>query len=189
MLTTPEHIRTLQRKLYCKAKQEKTYRFYALYDKVYRADILEHAYRLVRANGGAPGIDGETFEAIEAGDKVSAIIAELREALKKKTYQASPVKRVMIPKADGTERPLGIPTIRDRIVQMAVKMVIEPIFEADFCSCSYGFRPKKSAHEAIDDIAHTLNKGIHGSHRRRLEQILRYNTSCETHGNISGENI
>lgn len=159
MLETPEHIRTLQRKLYCKAKQEKTYRFYALYDKVYRADILGHAYRLVRANGGAPGIDGETFEAIEAEDRSTAILAELSEALRTKTYQASPVRRVMIPKADGTKRPLGIPTIRDRIVQMAVKLVIEPIFEADFCSCSYGFRPKKSAHDAIDDIAHTLNKG------------------------------
>jgi len=159
MLTTPENIRTLQRKLYCKAKQEKAYRFYALYDKVYRADILEHAYRLVRANGGAAGIDGETFEAIEAEGRDTALCAELAEALKSKTYQASPVRRVMIPKADGTERPLGIPTIRDRVVQMAVKMVIEPIFEADFCSCSYGFRPKKSAHDAIDDIAHTLNKG------------------------------
>lgn len=159
MLITPEQIRTLQRKLYRKAKQEKTYRFYALYDKVYRADILEHAYRLVRANGGSSGIDGETFGAIEAEDRVSAILAELAEALRTKTYQASPVKRVMIPKGDGTERPLGIPTIRDRIAQMAVKLVIEPIFEADFCSCSYGFRPKKSAHDAIDDIAHTLNKG------------------------------
>lgn len=159
MLTTPEQIRILQRKLYCKAKQEKTYRFYALYDKVYRADILEHAYRLVRANGGSPGIDGESFEAIEAEERVSVILAELAEVLKTKTYRASPVKRVMIPKADGTERPLGIPTIRDRIVQMAVKLVIEPIFEADFCNCSYGFRPKRSAHDAIDDIAHTLNKG------------------------------
>jgi len=159
MLTTPEQIRRLQRKLYCKAKEEKTYRFYALYDKVYRADILEHAYRLVRANRGSSGIDGETFEAIEAEEKIGAILAELEEALKKRTYKASSVKRVMIPKADGTKRPLGIPTIRDRIVQMAVKLVIEPIFEADFCKFSYGFRPKKSAQDAVNDIAHTMNKG------------------------------
>ena len=159
MLTTPEKIRTLQRKLYHKAKQEPACRFHALYDKVYRADILEFAYRLVRANKGSPGIDGVTFEAIEAGEGAFAFTAELAEALRTKTYKPDPVKRVMIPKADGSMRPLGIPAIRDRVAQMAVKLVIEPIFEADFCETSYGFRPKKSAHDAVDDVAHTMNKG------------------------------
>ena len=159
MLTTPENIRTLQRKLYRKAKQEPTYRFYALYDKVCRADILSHAYSLVRANKGSAGIDGVTFKAIEEQEGVSAFLAELEEALMSKTYHASPVRRVMIPKGDGTERPLGIPAIRDRVAQMAVKLVIEPTFEADFCESSYGFRPKKSAHDAIDDVSYTLNRG------------------------------
>jgi len=159
MLTTPEKIRTLQRKLYHKAKQEPACRFHALYDKVYRADILEFAYRLVRANKGSPGIDGVTFEAIELEEGASAFTAELAEALRTKTYKPDPVKRVMIPKADGSMRPLGIPTIRDRVAQMAVKLVIEPIFEADFCETSYGFRPKKSAHDAVDDVAYTMNKG------------------------------
>jgi len=159
MLTTPEKIRTLQRKLYLKAKQERACRFHALYDKVYRADILSHAYNLVRANKGRAGIDGVSFEAIEEGKGVSALIAELMAALKDKTYQPDPVKRVMIPKKDGTKRPLVIPTIRDRVAQMAVKIVIEPIFEADFCETSYGFRPKKSAHDAVDDVAYSLNKG------------------------------
>ncbi len=159
MLITPERIRTLQRKLYRKAKQEPAFRFYALYDKVCRADILSHAYNLVRSKRGSAGIDGITFEDIEADEGVSAYLAELEEELKSKTYKPSPVKRVMIPKADGSERPLGIPTIRDRVAQMAVKLVIEPIFEADFCGNSYGFRPKKSAHDAIDDIAYALNRG------------------------------
>lgn len=159
MLETPERIRTLQRKLYSKAKQEKSFRFYALYDKIYRADILSHAYRLVRANGGAAGIDGITFKAIEEVEGEAAFLAELAEALKGKTYRASPVKRVMIPKGDGTERPLGIPTIRDRVVQMAVKIVIEPIFEANFCDSSYGFRPKRSAQDAVDDVSYSLNTG------------------------------
>jgi group II intron reverse transcriptase/maturase len=126
---------------------------------VYRADILSHAYRLVRANKGSAGIDGVTFEAIENAEGESALIAELQEALKSKSYAPSPVKRVMIPKADGSKRPLGIPTIRDRVAQMAVKLVIEPIFEADFCDSSYGFRPKKSAHDAVDDIGYALNCG------------------------------
>jgi group II intron reverse transcriptase/maturase len=159
MLTTPESIRTLQRKLYRKAKQQPAYRFYALYDKVYRVDILSHAYRLVRANRGSAGIDGVTFEAIESAEGETAFIAELQEALKSKSYAPSPVKRVMIPKADGSKRPLGIPTICDRVAQMAVKLVIEPIFEADFCDGSYGFRPKKSAHDAVNDIGYALNCG------------------------------
>ncbi|MFA7382208.1 MAG: group II intron reverse transcriptase/maturase [Desulfurivibrionaceae bacterium] len=159
MLTTPENIRTLQRKLYRKAKQEPACRFHALYDKVYRADILSHAYALVRANKGSAGIDGVTFEAIEEQVGVAAFIAELEEALRNKTYQPDSVRRVMIPKADGSQRPLGIPTIRDRVAQMATKLVIEPIFEADFCKTSYGFRPKKSAHDAVDDVAYALNTG------------------------------
>lgn len=159
MLETPDSIRTLQRKLYRKAKQEPAFRFYALYDKVYRADILSHAYDLVRANKGSAGIDGVTFAAIEANEGEVAFQARLEEALRTKTYKPDPVRRVMIPKADGSKRPLGIPTIRDRVAQMAVKLVIEPIFEADFCETSYGFRPKKSAHAAVDDVAYALNTG------------------------------
>ncbi len=159
MLTTPDAIRTLQRKLYTKAKQEPAYRFYALYDKVWRADILMHAYRLVRANKGSPGVDGINFEDIEQKIGIDTFLSELAQDLKDKTYHPSPVRRVMIPKADGSLRPLGIPTIRDRVAQMAVKLVIEPIFEADFCPNSYGFRPKKSAHDAVDEIASALRQG------------------------------
>jgi RNA-directed DNA polymerase len=158
-LSTPTTIRTLQRKLYAKAKQEPAYRFYALYDKISRAEVLAHAWRLVRANRGSPGVDGVSFKAIESGTGVEPFLQELAQDLKRKTYRAQPVWRVMIPKPDGTRRPLGIPTVRDRVVQMAVKLVIEPIFEADFCPHSYGFRPKKSAHDAVDDIANTLWAG------------------------------
>ena len=161
LLTTPETIRTLQRKLYAKAKQEPAYRFYALYDKISREDILKHAWRLVRANRGSPGVDGISFEAIESGMGIETFLRELAQDLKDKTYRAQPVRRVMILKTDGsgTQRPLGIPTIRDRVAQMAVKLIIEPIFEADFCAHSYGFRPKRSAHDAVDDIANTLWAG------------------------------
>ncbi|MDP2751829.1 MAG: group II intron reverse transcriptase/maturase [Rhodocyclaceae bacterium] len=159
LLTTPRNIRILQRKLYIKAKQEPSYRFYALHDKIYRADILKWAWCLVKANKGSPGIDGIDFAAIENGEGVDCYLSEISSQLKDKSYRTSPVKRVMIPKADGSMRPLGIPTIRDRVVQMATKLVIEPIFEADFCDNSFGFRPKKSAHQAIDAIAQALWQG------------------------------
>ena len=158
-LTTPDKIRTLQRKLYAKAKQEPAYRFYALYDKISRAEVLAHAWQLVRANRGSPGVDGISFEAIENGIGIETFLRELAVNLKDKTYQAQPVRRVMIPKADGSQRPLGIPTIQDRVAQMAMKLIIEPIFEANFCTNSYGFRPKKSAHDAVDDIANALWAG------------------------------
>ena len=160
MLTTPEKIRELQRKLYRKAKQEKEYRFYLLYDKVYRLDILNHAYRLVKANRGAPGIDGETFERIEQREGgVERYLEEIAGELKRKMYKPQAVRRVYIPKATGGKRPLGIPVIKDRIVQMAVKIVTEPIFEADFQDNSYGFRPKRSAHQAVDDVSKHLFAG------------------------------
>jgi group II intron reverse transcriptase/maturase len=160
MLKTPEKIRQLQRKLYQKAKQEKEYRFYLLYDKVYRMDILNHAYRLVKANKGACGVDGVTFASIE-GMKggVQGYLDVAAKELREKTYKPMAVRRVLIPKADGGKRPLGIPTIKDRIVQMAVKIVIEPIFEADFQDSSYGFRPRKSAHQAVDDVSAQLRRG------------------------------
>ena len=158
-LTTPEKIRTLQRKLYTKAKQEPGFRFYALHDKLCRADILSHAYRLVQSNKGAPGVDGQTFETIEAEEGEACFVQRLQEQLKSKTYRAEAVRRVWIPKPDGSRRPLGIPTIRDRVVQMAAKLVVEPIFEADFCEHSYGFRPKRSAHDAVDAVADALLSG------------------------------
>jgi len=160
MLKTPEKIRELQRKLYQRAKQEKEYRFYLLYDKVYRLDILNHAYNLIRANKGAPGVDGETFERIEEKEGgVEGYLEAIASELKRKEYKPQPVLRVYIPKASGGKRPLGIPVIKDRVVQMAVKIVIEPIFEADFQNNSYGFRPKRSAHQAVQDVTEHLLKG------------------------------
>lgn len=160
MLTTPEQIRELRKKLYQKAKQEKSFRFYALYDKVYRQDIVACAYRLVRSRKGSPGIDGITFEAIEGMEGGATRYCEnIAEEVRNKTYKPMPVKRVYIPKPDGTKRPLGIPAIRDRVVQMAVKIVIEPIFEADFQDSSYGFRPKRDAHQAMNEVSLRLRYG------------------------------
>lgn len=158
-LPTPEKVRDLQRGLYLKAKREPKFRFYALHDKVWREDILQHAYRLERSNGGAPGIDGETFQSIENGGGEAKYLSKLRQELQEKSYRPQPVRRVYIPKSNGKQRPLGIPTIRDRVAQMAVKIVIEPIFEADFEDCSFGFRPKRGAHQAVGAVRAALNKG------------------------------
>jgi RNA-directed DNA polymerase len=157
-LTTPETVRTLQRKLYRKAKAEPAFRFYRLYDKIHRRDILRHAYLRARANAGAPGVDGESFAAIEASG-VEAWLAGLTEELTTKTYRPAPVRRVMIPKPGGGERPLGIPTIRDRVVQTAAKLVLEPIFEADLEDNAYGYRPARGAADAIKDVHRLICRG------------------------------
>ena len=153
-LTTPESIRTLQRKLYCKAKAEPAYRFYLLYDKIHRDDILAHAYALARANAGAPGVDGMTFAAVEAMGQ-GEWLAAIRKDLVAKTYRPAPVRRVMIPKPGGGERPLGIPPIRDRVVQTAAKLVLEPIFEADLDPAAHGYRPGRRGANAIK-VVHVL---------------------------------
>lgn len=159
-LETPDRVRKLQRKLYRKAKQEPNFRFYLLYDKVYRRNILSHAYGLVKANKGACGVDGLSFASIEEREGgAERYLEQISEELKGKTYKPMAVRRVYIPKPDGKQRPLGIPTIKDRVVQMAVKLVIEPIFEADFEGNSYGFRPKRNAHQAMDDISLQLRMG------------------------------
>jgi len=157
-LETPEKIRTLQRKLYRKAKAEPAFRFYVLYDKVCREDILLYAFTLARANAGAPGVDGMTFRQIEALG-VEAWLTGLREDLVSKTYRPDPVRRVTIPKPGGGERPLGIPTIRDRVVQTAAKIVLEPIFEADFEDSAYGYRPRRSAIDAVKETHRLMCRG------------------------------
>jgi RNA-directed DNA polymerase len=156
VLRTPETVRNLQRKLYQKAKQEAEFRFYSLYDKVYRDDILEHACELVTENRGAPGVDGE----IVWPEKVrKENLAKLKEELRSQTYKPLPVRRVNIPKPDGGIRPLGIPCVRDRIVQQAARLVLEPIFEADFPDTMYGYRPKCQAHHAIKQVHRLLRAG------------------------------
>ncbi len=155
-LQTPESVRRLQRALYVKAKTEPAYRFYLLYDKVYRDDVLRHAYHVSRAARGArtPGVDGVTFADIDAAGQ-EEWLAGLKQTLRDKTYRPVPVRRVLIDKPGGGQRPLGIPTSRDRVVQTAVKLVLEPIFEADFDDSAYGYRPKRSAADAV--------RAVHGS--------------------------
>jgi RNA-directed DNA polymerase len=157
-LQTPEKIRNLQRKLYLKAKAEPDYRFYLLYDKIHREDILLHAYRVAKSNGGAPGVDGVTFEMIES-EGLEEWLSGIREELRGKTYKPQPVRREMIPKPGGGERPLGIPTIRDRVVQTTMKLVIEPIFEVDMEPNAYGYRPKRSGLDAVRKVHELLCKG------------------------------
>ncbi len=157
-LTTPSKIRDLQIKLYRKAKNEPGYRFYLLYDKVYREDILAHAYALVKANKGAPGEDCQSFAEIEK-QGLTEWLNGIREELRNKTYKPQAVRRVMIEKRGGGERPLGIPTIRDRVAQQAAKLVIEPVFEADLEPNAYGYRPKRSAQDAIQEVQKLLDAG------------------------------
>jgi RNA-directed DNA polymerase len=157
-LITPESVWNLQQSLQAKAKANPTLRFYSLYDKIYRRDVLAHAWQRCRANGGSAGVDGQTFEKIEA-QGLGAWLDEVTEQLKSKTYQPQAVRRVYIPKADGKQRPLGIATIRDRVVQMAAVIVFGPIFEADLPDEQYAYRPRRSAHDAIRAVHGLVNRG------------------------------
>ena len=151
-----EKVRQLQNKLYLTAKKCSKRRFHALYDKVYRGDVLTEAWKRVKANQGSSGVDGIGIKDIEEMGE-ECYLSEIQKELKERQYKPNPVKRVMIPKPDGSQRPLGIPTVKDRIVQMAVKIAIEPVFEADFKDCSYGFRPKRSAKQALETVRRTCN--------------------------------
>ena len=168
-LPPPPKVEKLRTALHTKARGSPDYRFYALYDKVYRRDVLEEAYGRCRANGGAPGVDGQTFEDIEAYGR-ARWLDELADDLKERTYSPRPVRRVYIPKPDGKQRPLGIPRIKDRVAQMATVLVLEPIFEADLEPEQYGYRPGRSALDAV----------------RRVERLVRNGHTEVVDGDLSG---
>jgi len=157
-LTNTTKVRVFQRKLYRKAQAEPSFRFYSLYDKTYRMDILTEAYRRVKANGGSDGIDGVKIQDIEA-EGIEQYLSALQDELRCRSYKPKRVRRIYIPKPNGKQRPLGIPTVRDRIVQTAFQIVLEPIFDADFCESSHGFRPKRGAHDAVREIYRHLKDG------------------------------
>lgn len=159
-ITTPEKLRKLQRALYRKAKAQPGYRFWNLYSELTRLDRLEYALQLVERNGGAAGVDGQTLESITAKpENRQRWLEQLQREVQTKTYRPSPVRRVYIPKANGGQRPLGIPTVKDRVVQMVALLVLAPIFEADFHPNSFGFRPQRRAHQALDAIIQALRQG------------------------------
>jgi RNA-directed DNA polymerase len=157
-MSSAERVSQLQEKLYCKAKQEREYKFYILYDKMYIGYMLEEAYSAVKARQGAAGVDGQDFGEIEE-QGLDKFLKDLGEDLRKRTYRPSAVRRIWRDKADGSKRPIGIPTIRDRVAQMVCKMILEPIFEADFEESSYGFRPKRSSKDAMKVIKEHLQSG------------------------------
>jgi RNA-directed DNA polymerase len=157
-LTTPTKLEELQRKLYAKAKAEPGFRFYQLYDKIYRWDVLVEALRRAKANRGAAGVDGQTFEQVEEYGE-EQWLKELQRELQEKRYQPQAVRRVLIPKPGGGERPLGIPTIKDRVAQTAAKLILEPIFEADLSDAAYGYRPERSGIQAVKEVHQELKKG------------------------------
>ena len=171
--TTLEKVRVLQRKLYRAAKAQPQRTFGVLFDKVCRLDVLWFAWEQVRRNRGAAGVDGETIESIEAKGALWFLL-ELREELIQQRYRPQPVRRVFIPKPDGRQRPLGIPGVKDRVAQAAVKIVIEPLFEASFRPGSYGFRPKRSAKQAIYDIRKWVTYGYDKVIDLDLKELLRH---------------